>query len=141
MFKPTGWALHPLLAREHLGAFDIPLDMDKALLDASCKQRIRSVIQRSMTPLVVTAVFRAMWTDTGGGVRDNGFEQPRLTGHGTDTGGKVEGSGNVDSGEDIDNWEEDERIFLDREDASNSVIMNTSLSEEGNKEKMARAAG
>jgi hypothetical protein len=69
VFKPTGWALHPLLAREHLRAFNIPLDMDKALPDASRERLIRSVIQWSLMLLGVTAGFRAMETDTGGGCK------------------------------------------------------------------------
>ncbi len=66
IFKSTGWAHRPLLAREHLRAFDIPLDMDDALLAKYWECRIRSIIQWLITPLIVLAVFCAMWSYTGG---------------------------------------------------------------------------
>jgi hypothetical protein len=107
VFKLTGWALQPLLAREHLQAFNIPLDMDDALLDNRWKHCIRSIIQRSITPLVVLAVFHAMWTDKGGDSGNVGVEQPRLTVHETAMRGGVKWSGNVEPGEEIYNRVED----------------------------------
>jgi hypothetical protein len=66
VFKSMGWAHRLLLAWEHLQAFDIPLDMDDTLLD-KCRERcIRGIIQWLITPLIVLAVYHAMWLYTGG---------------------------------------------------------------------------
>jgi hypothetical protein len=83
VFKSTSWAQRPLSAREHLRAFDIPLEMDEALLDRCRDRRIRSVLQRAVTPLIISAVFRAMWLDAGGDTGHTGVEQPELTLHET----------------------------------------------------------
>jgi hypothetical protein len=134
VFKLTGWALGPLLAWEYLQAFDIPLDMDNTLLDDQRKHHIHSIIQRTITPLVVLAVFRAMWTDKGGDSGNVGVEQPRLTVHETATGGGVKWSGNKESGEEIYNRVEDKWMASNKEGRYDSVDMNTGLLEDGYKE-------
>ena len=63
VFKPTGWGRHSLLAKELLHAFDVsPLD-DAVLLT---HRRARTLLQRSITPLVVTTICHNLW-NTGGG--------------------------------------------------------------------------
>jgi hypothetical protein len=83
VFKSTGWAQRPLSAREHLRAFDIPLEMDEALLDKCRDRQIQSVLQQAVTPLIISAVFCAMWLHTGGDTGHTGVEQPELTLHET----------------------------------------------------------
>ncbi len=66
MFKLSGWAQCPLSAKEVLRVFDIPLNMDAILLD-SCRERcICGLLPRAITPLVVTSIFCALWTQSGG---------------------------------------------------------------------------
>jgi hypothetical protein len=57
--------------------------MDEALLDKCRDRRIRSVLQRAVTPLIISAVFQAMWLDAGGDTGHTGVEQPELTLHET----------------------------------------------------------
>ena len=66
VFKSTGWAEWPLLARKFLRAFDIPLDLDDVLLGQGWEQCMHSVLQKAITPFVVTAVFHALWLSMGG---------------------------------------------------------------------------
>ncbi len=60
VFKQSGWAYQHLMARKHLHAFNTPLALDDALLDRCREQQIRSLLPRSITPLVASATFRAM---------------------------------------------------------------------------------
>ncbi len=66
VFKQSGWACRHLTAWETLRAFDTPLALDNILLDKSRERRIRSLLPRSITPLVVASVFRALWNTLGG---------------------------------------------------------------------------
>ena len=83
VFKQSGWACRHLTARETLHAFDTPLALDNILLDKSHERQIRSLLPRSITPLVVALVFRALWNTLGGGRKTADAEQPRLTMHKT----------------------------------------------------------
>jgi hypothetical protein len=60
VFKQSGWAYRHLTAREHLRAFDTPLALDDALLNRCRERQVRSLLPRSITPLVASATFRAM---------------------------------------------------------------------------------
>jgi len=74
MFKPTGWGRRSLSAKELLQAFDVsPLD-DAVLLT---HRRARTLLQRSITPLVVTNICRNLW-NTGGGNRSAGTKQDEV---------------------------------------------------------------
>jgi hypothetical protein len=59
--------------------------MDEALLDKCRDRRIWSVLQRAVTPLIISAIFHAMWLDVGGDTGHTGVEQPELTLHETNT--------------------------------------------------------
>jgi hypothetical protein len=76
MFKSMGWAHRPLSAREHLRAFNIPLNMDAVLLNESREQCLRTVLQRGITPLIASAVIRTIWSGMGGGAEVAGRGQP-----------------------------------------------------------------
>jgi hypothetical protein len=89
VFKSSGWAQRPLLAKELLRAFDMPLDMDSILLT---DRRARGVLQRSVTPIVVAAVFCLLWTHSGGGRMDMDVEQQMLTANDTTLEGSQEKS-------------------------------------------------
>jgi hypothetical protein len=82
VFKPSGWAHRHLMARENLRAFDTPLMLDDALLNRCRERRIRSLLPRSITPLVASATFCALWSELEGGARPADAEQPGLTLHG-----------------------------------------------------------
>ncbi len=72
VFKSTGWTQRPLSAREHLRVFDVPLYMDAALLDKCRERRIKTVLQRGITPLIASTVIRALWSNRGGGMSKGG---------------------------------------------------------------------
>jgi len=58
VFKASGWAQRSLSIKELLRVFDTPLAMDDVLI---ADRRARNIIQRSITPIVVSAIFRALW--------------------------------------------------------------------------------
>jgi hypothetical protein len=67
VFKQSGWAYRHITARKHLRAFDTPLALDDALLGRCRERLIRSLLPQSITPLVASAMFHAMWMTLGGG--------------------------------------------------------------------------
>jgi len=74
VFKPTGWGRRSLSAKELLRAFDVsPLD-DAMLLT---HRRARMLLQRSITPLVMTTICRNLW-NTGGGNGGAGTKQDEV---------------------------------------------------------------
>ncbi len=82
VFKPSGWVHQHLTMRENLQAFDTPLTLDDALLDRCRKRRICCLLPWSITPLVASATFCALWSELEGGARPADAEQPGLTSHG-----------------------------------------------------------
>ena len=68
VFKGTAWATLPLSATEFLRVFDSPLDMDPTLLNPHRERRMRSVLPRGITPLIMLAVFCSMWSTNSEGV-------------------------------------------------------------------------
>ncbi len=82
-FKLSGWVQRLLSSKEFLWVFDIPLDMDVMFLDTHCKCCIHSLLHWAITPLVVAAIFCALWTHTGGVDRDVIIIQQELTEHTT----------------------------------------------------------
>jgi hypothetical protein len=76
VFKATGWAQCPLSAKEILHAFDMPLNMDEILLT---ERRAWGVLQCSITPIVVLAIFCLLWSGHGGGETGSEVPQQRLT--------------------------------------------------------------
>jgi hypothetical protein len=53
-----------------------PLNMDTLLLDENRERRLRTVLQRGITPLIASAVFCTIWSGMGGGAEVAGQEQP-----------------------------------------------------------------
>ncbi len=76
VFKATGWAQRPLSAKEILRAFDTPLNMGEILLT---ERRALDILQCSITPIVVSAIFRLLWSGHGGGEMGSDVPQQRLT--------------------------------------------------------------
>ncbi len=58
--------------------FDTPLNMDEILL---AERRARGILQRSITPIVVLAIFCLLWSGHGGGDTGSEVPQQRLTGN------------------------------------------------------------
>ncbi len=65
VFKASGWGRRGLSATETLRAFDVSPLMDKVLMP---HRRARTLLQQSITPLIVTAICRNLWS-TGGDAR------------------------------------------------------------------------
>ena len=63
VFKASGWGRRGLSTTEMLRAFDISPLMDSMLLP---HRRARTLLQRSITPLVVTSICRNLWSTRGG---------------------------------------------------------------------------
>jgi hypothetical protein len=63
VFKASGWAQRSLSIKELLHVFDTPLAMDDVLI---ADRRARNVMQHSITPIVVSAIFRALWSNSMG---------------------------------------------------------------------------
>ena len=74
VFKPTGWGRHSLSAKELLRAFDVS-PLDNAVLLAH--RRAWTLLQCSITPLVVTTIYRNLW-NTGGGNGGAGTKQDEV---------------------------------------------------------------
>ncbi len=81
VFKLTGWAQRLLLAKEVLRAFDVPLNMDAILLKECQERRIGGLLFRAITPLVVTSIFRALWSKSRGVEGDVPVIQQELPEH------------------------------------------------------------
>ena len=58
--------------------FDTPLAMDDVLIP---DRRARNVMQRGITPIVVSAIFRALWSNSMGVVMASAIAQQGLTAH------------------------------------------------------------
>ncbi len=74
VFKPTGWGRRSLSAKELLRAFDVS-PLDNAVL--LTHRRAWMLLQRSITPLVVTTIYRNLW-NTGGGNGGAGTKQDKV---------------------------------------------------------------
>ena len=74
VFKPTGWGCRRLSAKELLRAFDVS-PLDNAVL--LTHRRAQTLLQRSITPLVVTTICRNLW-NTGGGYGGAGTKQDEV---------------------------------------------------------------
>ncbi len=83
VFKTSGWVQCSLLAKEVLRAFDIPLNMDAVLLEVCRERHIRGLLFQAITPLVVTSIFRALWSKSGGVEGDVPVIQQELPEHAT----------------------------------------------------------
>jgi hypothetical protein len=59
VFNKMGWVCHPLTALEFLRAYNIPLCMGLLLIGDNHTQVI---LVRGLSPLVVTAIFCAIWS-------------------------------------------------------------------------------
>ena len=78
VFKASGWSKRSLSIKELLCVFDTPLAMDNVLLP---DRRARNIMQRCITPIVVSAIFRAMWSNDMGFVTASAMAQQELTVH------------------------------------------------------------
>jgi hypothetical protein len=65
VFNASGWVRRSLSAIEYLRAFDMPVGMDARLAK---EKGMRSKLLRTVSPLVVSSILRAMWGESGGGV-------------------------------------------------------------------------
>jgi len=77
-FKASGWAQCSLSIKEMLHVFDTPLAMDDVLI---ADRSAWNVMQRSITPIVVSAIFRALWSNSMGVVTASVMAQQGLTAH------------------------------------------------------------
>ena len=67
VFSTTKWVERGLTGYELLRAFDIPISQDKLLLPRCSSSRcLPFKIEESITPLVVTSIFGALWGISGG---------------------------------------------------------------------------
>jgi hypothetical protein len=66
IFKPFGWALGRLSAKEWLQAFNSPLSLDAALL---VNTRVQELLRRSFSQATISAIFHIIWSDSQGGGR------------------------------------------------------------------------
>ncbi len=76
VFKVLGWAQQALLTKELLHIFDTPLAMDEVLLS---DRRGWVVLQRAITPIVVSAIFCLLWLNSVGVDTDSVMAQQELT--------------------------------------------------------------
>jgi len=72
VFKATGWGRRTISTAESLRAFDISPLMDAVLMP---NRRARTLLQRSITPLVVTSICRNLWNTLGGLAGDASTQQ------------------------------------------------------------------
>ncbi len=70
IFKPLGWALGRLSAKEWLREFDSLLFLDAALL---VNARAQELLGRFLSPTAISAIFHIIWSDSqgGGGVKED----------------------------------------------------------------------
>jgi hypothetical protein len=78
VFKASGWSKRSLSVKELLRVFDTPLAMDDVLIP---DRRARNIMQRGITPIVVSAIFRALWSNGMGFVTASDMVQQELTVH------------------------------------------------------------
>ena len=78
VFKASGWAQRSLSIKELLHVFDTPLAMDDVLI---ADRTAWNVMQRGITPIVVSAIFRALWSNGMGFVTASDMVQQELTVH------------------------------------------------------------
>jgi hypothetical protein len=64
IFKPLGWSLGRLSAKEWLQAFNSLLSLDAALL---VNARAQELLGRSLSPTAISAIFHIIWSDSQGG--------------------------------------------------------------------------
>ena len=76
VFKASGWGRHGLSTTELLRALDISPSIESVLLP---HRRARTLLQRSITPLVVTSICRNLWS-TGGDRRGASADQASANG-------------------------------------------------------------
>ena len=100
VFKASGWSKRSLSVKELLRVFDTPLAMDDVLIP---DRRARNIIQRGITPIVVSAIFHALWSNGMGFVTVGDMAQQELTVHeenDTDETGREAEVVRVEGGED-----------------------------------------
>ena len=78
IFKATGWAQRSLSTKELLRIFDTPLAMDDLLI---ADRRAWNVMQHGITPIVVSAIFCALWSNSMGVDTTSVMAQQGLTAH------------------------------------------------------------
>ncbi len=71
VLKATGWGRRCLSAAESLRAFEVSLAMDTVLLT---QRRARTLLQRWISPIIVTAIVCNLWKQPGGGIRGDGHK-------------------------------------------------------------------
>jgi hypothetical protein len=64
VFTPSSWVQQWLTPKEYLWVFDVLALLTPQLLD---NQRLRSLLLRSLLPLVVASIFCSVWVVVGGG--------------------------------------------------------------------------
>ena len=72
VFKGSGWIRRLPSGIEYLRALDMPVGMDAVL---GKEKGMRSKLFRSMSPLIVSSILRAMWSVGGGVTREYGKVQ------------------------------------------------------------------
>ena len=77
VFKAS-WVQRSLSIKEVLRIFDTPLAMDDVLIT---DKGARNVMQRGITPIVVSAIFCALWPNSMGAVTASVMAQQGLTAH------------------------------------------------------------
>jgi hypothetical protein len=75
VFKASGWAKGHLSLKEFCRAFDLPLMLDDPLADSASACRL---VTRSVTPVVVAAIFDIIWSSRTGGVEAAAWAVERL---------------------------------------------------------------
>jgi hypothetical protein len=75
VFKASGWAKGCLSLKEFCRAFDLPLMLDGPLADLASACRL---VTRSVTPVVVAAIFDNIWSSRTGGVEAAAWAVDRL---------------------------------------------------------------
>lgn len=75
-FTPTKWVGRRLTCYETLWAFDVPISMDTAF-----EANVPVALQRTITPLVVTAIFGSLWAEEGGLVGLDGSPLDNIAEH------------------------------------------------------------
>ena len=68
VFSKSGWVSRHLNRSELLRAFDVPVAMDDLFSwTANSEVMLPCGIQHTISPLVVTSIFRSLWDNSGGG--------------------------------------------------------------------------
>jgi hypothetical protein len=75
VFKPSGWVQRLLTPQEFLRVFDVPA----ALIQQLSKDRwVRSLLLRSLSPLIMTSIFHTMWSGIGGGISQEPYQGSKV---------------------------------------------------------------